>query len=48
VQNSSPLRTVCGDIVLADEVPVPWSYRKLVAYDRRVLQTVHLQIRCAT
>jgi antimicrobial peptide system SdpA family protein len=48
VQNSSPVRTVCGDIVLADEVPVPWSYRKLVAYDRKVLQTVHLQIRCAT
>lgn len=45
-KNTSPVPTVCGDVVLADEVPVPWSYRQLVDYDHKVLQTVHLSIGC--
>lgn len=44
--NTSTVPTVCGDVVLADEVPVPWSYRSLIPYQHKVVETVHLTVSC--
>ncbi|MFD9205152.1 SdpA family antimicrobial peptide system protein [Streptomyces sioyaensis] len=46
VKNESPVPTVCGDAYLTQEKTVPWSYRELVPYSRRVVKIVHLDIRC--
>lgn len=47
VTNSSPVPTVCGDVVLVDRVPVPWSYRKLISESHRTLKTAHLFVACS-
>ncbi|MFG2861118.1 SdpA family antimicrobial peptide system protein [Streptomyces sioyaensis] len=46
VKNESPVPTVCGDAYLTQEKTVPWSYRELVPYTRRVVKIAHLDIRC--
>jgi antimicrobial peptide system SdpA family protein len=45
-EDTSPVPTACGDVVLADEVPVPWSYRNLIRRDHTITRTMHLHVRC--
>lgn len=45
-KNTSTVATVCGDVILADEVPVPWSFRNLVPYEQKVIETSHLYVSC--
>ncbi|MFE7122072.1 SdpA family antimicrobial peptide system protein [Streptomyces sp. NPDC057654] len=44
--NGSPVPTICGDAYLTQEKTVPWSYRQLVSYDKRVVKIAHLDVRC--
>lgn len=44
--DTSPVPTACGDIVLADEIPVPWSYRNLIRQNHTITRTMHLHVRC--
>ncbi|MCZ1009799.1 SdpA family antimicrobial peptide system protein [Streptomyces lydicus] len=46
VKNESPVPTVCGNAYLTQEKTVPWSYRELVPYSRRIVKIAHLDIRC--
>ncbi|MFF7636960.1 SdpA family antimicrobial peptide system protein [Kitasatospora sp. NPDC008050] len=47
VRNTSPIPTVCGDAYLTEEKTVPWEYRNLVAYRKRVVKIAHLDVTCA-
>lgn len=46
VDNVSPQPTVCGDVVLIDQTPVPWSYRDIVDYDVRAQKALRMDITC--
>lgn len=46
VKNGSPVPTVCGDSFITQETVVPWSYRDLVKYDRRITKIAHLDVSC--
>jgi antimicrobial peptide system SdpA family protein len=46
VDNDSPVPTLCGDLVLTVETPVPWGYRRLVPYTRRASSVAHLRAVC--
>ncbi|GHG81166.1 hypothetical protein GCM10018779_63180 [Streptomyces griseocarneus] len=45
-ENRSPVPTICGDSFITQETVVPWSYRDLVTYDRRVTKIAHLDVSC--
>ncbi|GAA0673708.1 SdpA family antimicrobial peptide system protein [Kitasatospora atroaurantiaca] len=47
VENHSPVRTICGDSYITQEETVPWSYRNLVKYEKRVVRIAHLDVICA-
>ncbi|MCX4745133.1 SdpA family antimicrobial peptide system protein [Kitasatospora sp. NBC_01287] len=47
VRNTSPVPTVCGDSYLTEEKTVPWEYRNLVSYQKRVVKIAHLDVSCA-
>jgi antimicrobial peptide system SdpA family protein len=46
IDNNSPTPTLCGDLVLSEQKPTPWAYRKLTDAPTRVQGTVHVQVRC--
>lgn len=46
VSNSFPVSTLCGDIVVAETVPVPWSYRNQYEGWRVEQKTVYLDVEC--
>ncbi|MFI1997007.1 SdpA family antimicrobial peptide system protein [Actinoplanes sp. NPDC020271] len=45
--NTSSFPTACGDVYLAQEVPVPWNYRKLYKNTSfRINKVAHLEVSC--
>ncbi|MCX4631358.1 SdpA family antimicrobial peptide system protein [Streptomyces sp. NBC_01443] len=46
LENRSPVQTLCGDSFITQESVVPWSYRDLVKYDRRITKIAHLDVSC--
>jgi antimicrobial peptide system SdpA family protein len=46
ITNRNPVQTICGDAFMTQEYVVPWSYRNLVPYDRRVTRIAHLDVSC--
>lgn len=46
VNNYFPSRTICGNIVIAETVPVPWSYRDSYNGWRKENRVVHLDVKC--
>ena len=46
VENSSPAPTLCGDIIIAQETPVPWSYRDFDLGNTKVEKTALLSVTC--
>ncbi|MGK5730262.1 SdpA family antimicrobial peptide system protein [Streptomyces sp. URMC 124] len=46
VTNTSPQPTLCGDVVMTNERPVPWAYRDLSPETSHITRTVHLRITC--
>ncbi|WP_424890793.1 SdpA family antimicrobial peptide system protein [Streptomyces sp. XH2] len=46
VTNASPLPSLCGDVVMTNERPVPWAYRDLSPDTSHITRTVHLRITC--
>ncbi|MGW1072035.1 SdpA family antimicrobial peptide system protein [Streptomyces sp. NPDC002537] len=46
VTNTSPLPSLCGDVVMTNERPVPWAYRDLATDTAHITRTVHLRITC--
>jgi antimicrobial peptide system SdpA family protein len=46
VVNSSPLHSVCGDVILASEKPVPWAFRDQVSTSFTVTSAAHAHVTC--
>ncbi|MEV8017521.1 SdpA family antimicrobial peptide system protein [Streptomyces sp. NPDC086554] len=46
VTNPSPLPSLCGDVIVTNQRPVPWAYRELLPETSRVTRAAHLRIRC--
>lgn len=46
ITNTSPIPTVCGDVLLAQETPTPWAYRSLLPETFRVAQVAHALVDC--
>ncbi|MEU6438941.1 SdpA family antimicrobial peptide system protein [Streptomyces sp. NPDC047046] len=46
VTNTSPLPTLCGDLVLTQEKTVPWAFRNEVPYQKHVDRVAHVDVRC--
>ncbi|MFK4068169.1 SdpA family antimicrobial peptide system protein [Streptomyces sp. NPDC029674] len=46
VANPSPLPSLCGDVIVTSQRPVPWAYRELLSESSRVTRAAHLRIRC--
>ncbi|MEU4996198.1 SdpA family antimicrobial peptide system protein [Streptomyces sp. NPDC021622] len=46
VTNPSPVPSLCGDVIVTNQRPVPWAYRDLLSDTSRVTRAAHLRIRC--
>ncbi|MEU7165130.1 SdpA family antimicrobial peptide system protein [Streptomyces morookaense] len=46
IHNDSPTATLCGELVLAQEKPTPWAYRHFTPDTSRILDSVHVNVRC--
>lgn len=46
VVNRMLIQSVCGDVYLTTEVPVSWSFRHVVGYQRRVVKISHVVVDC--
>ncbi|UFS57605.1 SdpA family antimicrobial peptide system protein [Subtercola endophyticus] len=46
LSNSSPVSTVCGDVILTQEQPVEWSFRNLVPSTSIVQKYAHVDVQC--
>lgn len=48
IANTSPVSTICGQVVVAVEVPVEWTFRHLIPEDFRVVKSTRLNVLCPT
>lgn len=46
ISNDSPVPSICGNVFLTIEKPVPWSYREFVDYNSRVQKIAYASVRC--
>lgn len=46
VDNEAPIKTICGEVVVAQSAPTTWSYRGLTPYSHRPLRIVKLSVKC--
>lgn len=46
VENKFPARSLCGKLVLAETIPVPWSYRDSYEGWRTERRAIYLEVQC--
>ncbi|WP_237233343.1 SdpA family antimicrobial peptide system protein [Rothia nasisuis] len=46
LENNSPIKTLCGDVLVSNALPTPWSYRDLVNDTYIPKNIVSLNIQC--
>lgn len=47
LDNKFSVPTICGNIVIAETVPVPWSYRDSYNGWRKENRVAHLDVKCS-
>lgn len=46
VKNTAPIHTLCGDILVSQAKPTPWSYRKLIDESHSPSYIVKVNVQC--
>lgn len=46
VANGSPIPTLCGQIILTSEEPVPWAWRSIAKHQYRITKAAAVNVQC--